>query len=93
MVFLAYASKFGVYSISDDETYGTWYSCVFAEYARRFFFDGEVNPSWTVPIERDRGVDVADVWQAQQESRSKLRNAHRLDIAKHGLTSKTESDG
>jgi hypothetical protein len=56
-------------------------------------FDGEVNPSWTVPIERDRGVDVADVWQAQQESRSKLRNAHRLDIAKHGLTPKTESDG
>ena len=57
------------------------------------FFDGEVNPSWTVPIERDRGIDVADVWQAQQESRSKLRNAHRSDIAKHGLTPKTESDG
>lgn len=57
------------------------------------FFDGEINPSWTVPIERDRGVDVADVWQAQQESRSKLRNAHRSDIAKHGLTPKTESDG
>ena len=56
------------------------------------FFDGEVNPSWTVPIERDRGVDVADVWQAQQESRSKLRNAHRSDIAKHGLTPKSELD-
>lgn len=57
------------------------------------FYDGEINPSWSVPIERDRGVDIADVWQMQMESRSKMRNAHRLDIAKHGLTPKIESDG
>lgn len=54
------------------------------------FFDGEVNPSWTVPIERDRGVDVADVWQAQQESRFKLKQAHLNDIRAHGMVPKSE---
>jgi hypothetical protein len=54
------------------------------------FYDGEVNPSWSVPIERDRGIDAADVWQAQQESRSKLRKAHRDDIRAHGMIPQSE---
>lgn len=54
------------------------------------FYDGELNPSWTVPIERDRGVDIADVWQMQMESRSKLNKAHRNDIRVHGMTPKSE---
>lgn len=39
------------------------------------FFDGQVNPAWDVPIERQRGIDVSDVWQAQQDARSNLRKA------------------
>ena len=39
------------------------------------FFDGVVTPTWEVPLERARGVDIADVWQAQAESRHKLHTA------------------
>ena len=39
------------------------------------FNDGEVNPSWDVPAERVRGVDMADLWQLQQSSRAKLKEA------------------
>ena len=39
------------------------------------FFDGQVNPAWDIPIERQRGIDVSDVWQAQQDARANLRKA------------------
>lgn len=39
------------------------------------FHDGDTNPSWTVPPERVRGVDMADLWQMQQSSRAKLKKA------------------
>lgn len=39
------------------------------------FFDGVAAPTWEVPLERARGVDIADVWQAQAEARNKLHKA------------------
>lgn len=36
---------------------------------------GQVNPSWDVPLERKRGVDIADIYQAQQAARNKVRSA------------------
>lgn len=39
------------------------------------FDEGSPNPSSVVPIDARRGVDVNDVWQAQQSSRKKLRTA------------------
>ncbi|UPW41281.1 hypothetical protein [Sigmofec virus UA08Rod_4411] len=35
-------------------------------------FDGVSNPSWDLPIDQRRGVDIASVWQAQRESRSNI---------------------
>lgn len=32
-------------------------------------FDGVNNPSWDLPIDQKRGVDVAEVWQAQRTAR------------------------
>lgn len=32
-------------------------------------FDGVNNPSWDLPIDQKRGVDVAEVWQAQRSAR------------------------
>lgn len=41
------------------------------------FFDGDKNPSWDVPIERCRGIDIADIWQAQQDARHKVRTVSK----------------
>ena len=46
--------------------------------------DGEPNPSWDITLERIRGVDPADLWQAQQDIRRKVKSAHRNDVAKYG---------
>lgn len=37
------------------------------------FFDGEKNPSWDVPLYRQRNVDIADVWQAEQDAKKVLK--------------------
>lgn len=39
------------------------------------FYDGDDNPSWELPLERSRGIDPSDLWQMQQDSRSKIRKA------------------
>lgn len=38
------------------------------------FDDGVPNPSWDIPIDLKRGVDVAEVWQAQRDARSHVVN-------------------
>lgn len=48
------------------------------------FFDGDDNPTFDVPIERQRGVDVADVWQAQQSARKKILSAAKKDKEMYG---------
>lgn len=47
--------------------------------ADAMFFDGSVSPSFDVPVERQRGVDAVDAWEASRSSRSKLIKAHLND--------------
>lgn len=48
------------------------------------FFDGTEEHYGKVPIERIRGIDAAQVWEAQQTSRKKMMSAHRNDISVYG---------
>lgn len=34
---------------------------------------GVLNPDWEVPLDRQRGVDISDIYQAEQAARSKIR--------------------
>ena len=36
------------------------------------FCDGDKNPSFDLPIERKRGVDVAEVWETSLNSKKKI---------------------
>lgn len=51
------------------------------------FFDGvPVNEStFNLPLERLRGVDVADCWQAEQSVRKKAKKGLKQDIHTYGL--------
>lgn len=46
------------------------------------FDDGIPNPDWSVPIDNTRGVDIADVWCAQQDARKNLKNAKVSNVNK-----------
>lgn len=41
------------------------------------FFDGDTNPEWNIDLMRQRGVDIADVWEAEQAARDKVRSARK----------------
>ena len=43
------------------------------------FVDGTSNPSFDIPIEQRRGIDVVQVWEAQKDARLKIINAHKAD--------------
>lgn len=45
------------------------------------FFDGVSNPSFDMPIEDLRGVDVNAVWNAQKDARKRIIDAHKADKA------------
>lgn len=47
--------------------------------ADAMFFDGSASPSFDIPIERQRGVDAVDAWEASRSSRAKLITAHLKD--------------
>ena len=36
---------------------------------------------WQIPIERQRGVDIADVWQTQQTARKRVKQAGKRFVA------------
>lgn len=48
------------------------------------FYDGDDNPSFDIPIESQRGVDVADVWQAQQSAKKRIISAAKKDKELYG---------
>lgn len=41
---------------------------------------------WNIPIERQRGVDIADVWQAQQTARKRVKQAGKRFVAERRKT-------
>lgn len=38
------------------------------------FEDGDTSNNYEVPLYRQRGIDVADVWEAEQTARKKIRD-------------------
>lgn len=48
------------------------------------FYDGDISPEISVPIERMRGIDVAQVWESSQDSKRKFATAQQNDIATYG---------
>lgn len=48
------------------------------------FYDGDTNPSFELPLERLRGVDVADCWQAEKSIKKKAKKGLKNDIAFYG---------
>lgn len=43
------------------------------------FYDGDINASWSIPPEKLRGIDPADLWQMSITSKQKIRNAKRTN--------------
>lgn len=42
------------------------------------FCDGDKNPSFELPIERQRGVDIAEVWEASLIAKKKIDNFSKV---------------
>ncbi|UPW41270.1 hypothetical protein [Sigmofec virus UA08Rod_4527] len=49
------------------------------------FIDGSPNPSFDLPIDELRGVDINDVWEASKEAARNLSNAQTKDINDYGV--------
>lgn len=47
--------------------------------------DGEVNPSWTVPLDQVKGIDPAQLWEHSQIIKEKARMAHLNDVKRYGV--------
>ena len=41
------------------------------------FCDGEQNPSFDLSIERKRGMDMAEIWQASKDAQGKVKKLSR----------------
>lgn len=39
------------------------------------FYDGDTRPSWDVPMDQIRGIDVAQLWQERKNIAAKIKNA------------------
>lgn len=46
------------------------------------FYDGDVNPQFDIPIEQQRHVDVATIWQEQMDAKSKIEDFEREEKRK-----------
>lgn len=45
--------------------------------AQKAFFDGEENPSFFITSDRERHVDVCDLWEQHMQLRDKAREANK----------------
>lgn len=45
------------------------------------FFDGDTATHFNVDLMRQRGVDIADVWQAEQEAKQRFKDARNKYLA------------
>lgn len=48
------------------------------------FNDGEVNPSFEVPLSQIRGLDIVDYWEAQKEARFNVKKHIKANEDKFG---------
>lgn len=42
------------------------------------FYDGEPNPSFDIPIERQRGLDPAEIWETSKASAKKIKEFEKV---------------
>lgn len=47
------------------------------------FYDGTENPTWDVPLDLARGIDVAELWAENKSIRAKFKKAHVNDVQKY----------
>lgn len=73
----------GGLSITPSEMYRMASQGIPVSNANLPFIEGDENPSWNIPAERMRGIDVAELWQLQQDSRAKVVRAHLTDVANY----------
>lgn len=52
--------------------------------------DGTVNPQFEIELERQRGVDIAELWQNAESSRKKLGKFNKELSLKKSQTTKKE---
>lgn len=52
--------------------------------------DGTVNPQFEIELERQRGVDIAELWQNAESSRKKLGKFNKEQSLKKSQTTKKE---
>lgn len=48
------------------------------------FYDGSDNPSFDLPLDVQRGIDVATLWEEQRSIKSKMANNLSTDIQNFG---------
>lgn len=46
------------------------------------FYDGDLNPSFDIPLERQRGLDPAEIWEASQNSAKKVNKLSKAANSK-----------
>lgn len=52
--------------------------------------DGTTNPQFEIELERQRGVDIAELWQDAETSRKRLRDFKTIQTRKQAEKQKTE---
>lgn len=63
------------YDLSDLDELRRMGKPISQESVSSLYYDGEVQDRCYVPLERQRGVDINDVWNAQQTGRRKASKA------------------
>lgn len=56
------------------------------------FFDGDVNPQFDIPIEQQRHVDVATIWEEQMSARGKISDFEKEEKRKQQLEKQKSED-
>ena len=52
--------------------------------------DGTANPQFDIELERQRGVDIAELWQNAESSRKRLGDFKKIQMRKQAEQQKTE---
>lgn len=52
--------------------------------------DGTNNPKFEIELERQRGVDIAELWQNAESSRKRLGDFKKIQMRKQAEQQKTE---
>lgn len=48
------------------------------------YFEGTENPSFDLPLDQRRGIDAADVWNAEKDAKKRLYQGNKNDVAMYG---------